>query len=46
MDLIRILLSRSLAFFRRRKLDEDLDEELRTHIDLAAEEYLKRGMPE
>lgn len=46
MDLIRILLSRSLAFLCRRKLDEDLDEELRSHIDLAAEEHLKRGMPE
>jgi predicted permease len=46
MDLIRILLSRCLALLRRRKLDEDLQEELRTHMDLAAEEYLKRGMPE
>jgi hypothetical protein len=27
MDLIRILFSRCLAFLRRRKLDEDLDEE-------------------
>ncbi len=46
MDLIRIFLSRCLALLRRRKLDEDLDEELRTHIDLATEEYLKRGVPE
>jgi predicted permease len=46
MDLIRILLSRCTAFFRRRKLDEDLDEELKTHIDFAVEENLKRGMSE
>src|SRR5580704_7839515 len=44
MDLIRILLSRCAALFRRRKLDEDLAEELRTHIDLAGEENLKRGL--
>jgi predicted permease len=43
---IRILLSRCAALFNRRKLDNDLDEELRTHIDLAVEEKLKRGMPE
>ena len=45
MDWIRILLSRCAAFFRRRKLDADLDEELRTHIDLAIAENLKGGMP-
>lgn len=44
MDLIRVLLSRCAALFRRRKLDEDLDEELRAHIDLAVEENLRRGM--
>lgn len=46
MDLIRILLSRCAALFRRQKLDEDLDEELHTHIEYAIEENLKRGMPE
>jgi len=45
MDWIRILLSRCAALFERNKLDADLDEELRTHIDLAIEENLKRGMP-
>jgi predicted permease len=44
MDLLRILLSRCVAQFRRRKLDEDLDEELRAHIDFAVEENLQRGM--
>src|SRR5277367_5928484 len=46
MELIRILLSRCAAVFRRRKLDEELEEELRAHIELAAEENLKRGMSE
>lgn len=46
MNLIRILLSRCAGLFLRQKLDDDLDEELRTHIDFAVEENLKRGMPE
>jgi hypothetical protein len=32
MDWIRILLSRSAVLFRSKKLDADLDEELRAHI--------------
>src|ERR1700722_17309884 len=46
MDLIRTLLSRCAALFRRRELDEDLDEELRTHLDFAIEENLEHGMSE
>src|SRR5271170_4825486 len=46
MELIRILLSRCAALFGGRKLDEELDEELRAHIELSAEENLKRGMSE
>src|ERR1700691_2474575 len=46
MDWIRILLSRGAALFRRKKLDTDLDEELRTHIELAIEENRARGMNE
>jgi len=45
MDLIRILLNRISAFFRRRKLDAQLDEELSAHIELAVEENVRRGMP-
>src|SRR5271170_2162250 len=44
MDLIRILLSRCAALFRTKRLDEDLDEELRAHIDFATEEHLNHGM--
>ena len=46
MDRIRILLSRCAALFSAGKLDAELDEELRSHIDLAAEENRKRGMTE
>ncbi len=46
MDLIRILLSRSAALFRRRRLDDQLDEEVRAHIELAVEENVRRGMKE
>src|SRR5882757_3305622 len=46
MEQLRILLSRCTALLRRQTLDEDLDEELRTHIDFAIEEHLKQGMSE
>ena len=46
MEWIRILLSRGAALFRSQKLDADLDEELRTHIDLAIAENRARGMNE
>ncbi len=45
MDWIRILLSRCAALISHRRLDADLDEELRTHIDLAIHENIERGMP-
>ena len=35
MELIRILISRCAAHFRRRRLDEDLDAELSSHVELA-----------
>ena len=44
MELMRILISRCAALFGERKLDADLDEELRAHIDLAIQENLKLGM--
>ena len=44
MDWIRILLRRCAALFRTRKLDMELDEELRAHIDLAIEDYRARGL--
>src|SRR5580698_2439380 len=44
VELIRILFSRCAALFGKRKLDDDLDEELSAHIDLAVAENQKRGM--
>ena len=44
MDRIRILLSRCAALIGKQKLDADLDEELRAHIDLAVGENMRRGM--
>jgi predicted permease len=46
MDFIRMILSRCAALFRGKKLDADLDEELRAHIELAIEENRARGMSE
>jgi macrolide transport system ATP-binding/permease protein len=46
MDWIRILLSRCAAFLHPQKLDADLEEELRAHIELAVEENRMRGLPE
>ncbi|MGA2535550.1 MAG: permease prefix domain 1-containing protein, partial [Terracidiphilus sp.] len=46
MELLRTILSRCLGFFRGNRLDQDLDDELRSHIDLAIEESMSRGMPE
>src|SRR5580698_6166726 len=44
MDWLRILLSRCTAFFGVKRLDDELDEELFGHIELAVEENLRSGM--
>jgi putative ABC transport system permease protein len=46
MDWIRILLSRCAGLSGRRKVDEDLDQELFTHIGFSIEENRRRGMSE
>ena len=46
MDWTHMLFSRCAALFRGKKLDADLDEELRAHIDMATEENRLRGMNE
>lgn len=35
---------RLLALLRRRQLDRELDEEIRSHIELAADDYIRRGV--
>ena len=46
MSWIRVLLSRCSAFFRSKRLNADLDEEICAHIELAIEEYRAHGMNE
>lgn len=44
MDWLYELLSRCTSFLRRRKLDADLDQEVESHLELAIEENMRRGM--
>lgn len=44
METVRTILSRFKGLFRRRCLDEELEEELRAHIDLAIEEKIRQGV--
>src|ERR1700681_970397 len=44
MERFLTMLNRCMAFFRSDRLDQDLDEELSSHIDLATEENVARGM--
>ena len=43
-EILRTTFSRLRALFRRGKLDAALEEELRTHIELAIEDNIARGM--
>ena len=38
------LFARIQALIRRRQLDDDLDQELQSHLDLLTDEHLKRGL--
>jgi predicted permease len=42
---MRLWWARVVAVFRRRHLDREFDEEVTSHIALATEDYLQRGMP-
>ena len=44
MNWLRTFLSRFGALFRRRKLEEELDEEVRFHLEMEIQENLRRGM--
>jgi predicted permease len=41
---LRVFISRLLGFFRKRRLEEHLDAELRAHLQSLTEENLRRGM--
>src|SRR5207245_2101612 len=43
-ELFRTFLQRLVALFRRRQLEHDLDEELRSHLEMAVELNLRKGM--
>lgn len=43
-DSVRQGLQRFASFFRKRPLDVDLDAEMQSHLELAVEENLKRGL--
>jgi predicted permease len=42
--MLRVLLSRVRATFRRSRLDEELDDELREHLTMLQERFVRRGM--
>lgn len=44
MDSLREIANLVSAFFRKRELDRDLEAELSSHIDMAVEENMRRGM--
>ena len=43
-EFLRAFLHRLAALFRRRRLEGDLDEELRSHLEMAVERNLRKGM--
>src|SRR5438105_1017486 len=43
-ELIRTFVHRVGALFRRRRLEDDLNEELRSHLEMAVELNLRKGM--
>ncbi|MGE5243124.1 MAG: ADOP family duplicated permease [Betaproteobacteria bacterium] len=45
MNGIRRAAMRAAGYFRRRRAEARLNEEIRTHLDLLTEEHLRRGLP-
>jgi macrolide transport system ATP-binding/permease protein len=43
-ELYRVFVHRLAALFRRRRLEDDLDAELRSHLEMAVEQNLRKGM--
>jgi putative ABC transport system permease protein len=41
---MREALSRLVGFLRGRRLDRDMDDEMRFHLEMATDEYLRRGL--
>ena len=45
MTWLRVLVSRLMGLFRKGRLDWQLGEELRAHLEMLAEENVRKGMP-
>src|SRR6202165_1760006 len=43
-EFYRVFVHRLAALFRRRRLEDDLDAELRSHLEMAVEQNLRKGM--
>ena len=41
---MRMFLSRLAGFLRGRRLDRDMDDEMRFHLEMAVDEYVRRGL--
>src|SRR5580700_4440509 len=46
MTAFRHACARLMSLFRRDALDREFDEEAQTHLDLAVDDYVRRGMSE
>ena len=46
MSALRRACARLLSLFRREALDREFDEEAQSHLDLAVEDYVRRGTSE
>jgi predicted permease len=44
MSLLRVLAARLVALFRKGRLERELDEELRSHMEMLVEKYERKGM--
>jgi len=44
MTKVRSFLSRALLLFRRSQIETDIDEEIRSHLEMEADDHLRKGM--
>src|SRR5712664_4218505 len=44
LEFVQVFLRRLASLFRRRGLEDDLDEELRSHLEMAVERHVRKGM--
>ena len=45
MSVLKLAWARFLSVFKKRDLDREFDDEARSHIAFATEDYVQRGMP-